>query len=417
MKRVSIIGATVHGNHGAEAMLAATIGRIRDANPDTQFEIFSYYPKHDRALITIPGARVHSSTPATIAFALFPLALILGGLRLIGLRRLRGLFPASIQALEGSTMLIDLAGVSFVDGREKFLPFNILTILPAMLLGVPVIKFAQAMGSFHNPVNRFAARIFLGKCAHVFGRGEQTMEHLRQLGLSPDRFSRAADMAFVLYDHDALTTSAQAYTDATLAKVESCHEYSGRIVGICPSSVIYKSIGDTYISKIADYIADQLSKANAVLLFPNATRADQPEKFFNNDLPLIKMVIAALPEGLDHSRLILVERDVFAVDIKRLIAVCDMVVVSRFHAMVGALAVGVPPLVIGWSHKYQEVMADFGLKGETFSFDLKDEFDLNRQAGLVQDQLETIRMSIQATQERVGQLSQRQVDIAVSRLA
>jgi colanic acid/amylovoran biosynthesis protein len=42
--------------------------------------------------------------------------------------------------------LIDLAGVSFIDGREKFLPFNILTILPAMLLGVPVVKFAQAMG-------------------------------------------------------------------------------------------------------------------------------------------------------------------------------------------------------------------------------------------------------------------------------
>ena len=43
---------------------------------------------------------------------------------------------------------------------------------------------------------------------------------------------------------------------------------------------------------------------------------------------------------------------------------------SRFHAMISALALGVPPVVIGWSHKYAEVLAEFGI--ERFAVDFAD---------------------------------------------
>ena len=33
-----------------------------------------------------------------------------------------------------------------------------------------------------------------------------------------------------------------------------------------------------------------------------------------------------------------------------------MLVASRFHAMVSGLAAGVPTMLVGWSHKYAEVL-------------------------------------------------------------
>ena len=37
------------------------------------------------------------------------------------------------------------------------------------------------------------------------------------------------------------------------------------------------------------------------------------------------------------------------------------IVTSRFHAMISALVERTPLLVVGWSHKYGEVLAQFGL--------------------------------------------------------
>jgi colanic acid/amylovoran biosynthesis protein len=411
---ISIIGATVHGNHGAEAMLAATIARIRDRVDGAEFSVFSYYPRHDRKLISKPIVSVQSATPTSIAFVSFPLALLLRLLRLVGLGRLRSLFPARVRALVGSAVLIDLAGVSFIDGREKFLPFNILTILPAMLLGVPVVKFAQAMGPFNNPINRMAARVFLTRCAHVFGRGEETMEHLRALGFPPDRFSRAADMAFLLEDHDALTCMSTEYAQKLIVQVRALKTTSCFILGICPSSLLYRELGHQYVTMLADLIAARLRVGDAILLYPNATRADRREKLFNNDLPVIARILAALPPQCDRKLVFSVDRDVFAVDIKRLIALCDMVVVSRFHAMVAALAAGVPPLVLGWSHKYAEVMDDFELGGGAFKFDTFKKINVSVEVDNMRTRLNVIRPRIYGNIDRVRALSTRQIEHVVA---
>lgn len=411
---ISIIGATVHGNHGAEAMLAATIGRIRDRVDGAEFSVFSYYPRHDRGLISWPTVSVQSATPTSLACVSFPLALLLRLLRLVGLGWLRSWFPARVRALEGSAVLIDLAGVSFIDGREKFLPFNILTILPAMLLGVPVVKFAQAMGPFNNPINRMAARAFLTRCAHVFGRGEETMEHLRALGFPPERFSRAADMAFLLEDHDALSCMSTEYAQQLIVRVRALKATSCFILGICPSSLLYRELGQPYVSMLADLIADRLTAGDAIVLYPNATRADRRDKLFNNDLPVIAATLAALPPHCSRESVFSVDRDVFAVDIKRLIALCDMVVVSRFHAMVAALAAGVPPLVLGWSHKYAEVMDDFELAGHAFNFDAYDKIDLSMEVDNMRTRLNDVRTRISGNIDRVRTLSTRQIEHVVA---
>ena len=46
--------------------------------------------------------------------------------------------------------------------------------------------------------------------------------------------------------------------------------------------------------------------------------------------------------------------------LREVIGRCDLLVASRFHAMISGLATATPTLVIGWSHKYREVLAQVG---------------------------------------------------------
>jgi colanic acid/amylovoran biosynthesis protein len=47
-------------------------------------------------------------------------------------------------------------------------------------------------------------------------------------------------------------------------------------------------------------------------------------------------------------------------DTKAILAAASALVSSRFHGLVSALSAGVPSLACGWSHKYAELMADYG---------------------------------------------------------
>lgn len=57
-----------------------------------------------------------------------------------------------------------------------------------------------------------------------------------------------------------------------------------------------------------------------------------------------------------------------ALTTKAVIGAAELVVSSRFHGLVSALSSGVPGLACGWSHKYRELMGDYGC--EDFVVDL-----------------------------------------------
>ncbi len=106
-----------------------------------------------------------SGKPLSLATRHFFGALIGAFCKKIGAGIPKGEFFKIARALAESDVLLDIGGITFSDGREKYLPFNILSIWPAMLLGVPVVKLAQAVGPFKNPLNRFLRKDFLFRCA------------------------------------------------------------------------------------------------------------------------------------------------------------------------------------------------------------------------------------------------------------
>lgn len=375
MSSVAIIAATFHGNRGAEAMLSTAVGVLSErCGPQLHFEVFSYYPRVDRQLVNDPRVRIFSATPAHLVLVLLPGAVLhrlLGGLRL---HRLQRLLPASVRALARSRALLCLAGVSFIDGRAKFLPFNIATIWPAMILGVPVVKLSQAMGPFRTWPNRPLAHWFLSRCHRLHTRGEVTQRHVAGLLGSGGCYGRSDDVAFLFEGRFGLSTPAPGL-DGRLAALQALRERGRPIVGVCPSAVIARraaAAGHDYPRWLAALITDLVGLGHGVALYPNATRGPEETRLHNNDLPLLRATLSHLDPAVAGS-VVGFEDGWNAAQIHRILGACDVHAVSRFHAMVGALVVGVPVLVMGWSHKYLEVMERFGQADMVF-----DGADLDR---------------------------------------
>jgi colanic acid/amylovoran biosynthesis protein len=369
-RRFSVIAGTLYGNRGAQGMTETVVGHVRSQDPSAEFAVFSYYPTKDRELLTDPAVAVHSATPKALVLRLLPLSLVFGLLRLVAGRRVLRRAPADIRDLGTSTALVCVAGVAFIDGREKFLPFNVLTLLPAWLLGVPIVKMSQATGPYSGRLNRLVARVVLPRVTMVWARGARTLEHLRESGFRGVRYAQADDIAFAHRSEYALTDEGGPELEAALASVAAAAQGARSVVGVCPSSVVAvksRASGGSYEKVLAQLVGDLARDGHQVVLFPNATRADDPVGERNNDLPVIRRVLAAAGD-VQGPTPIAVDMDINASGVKRVIGACDVVLVSRFHAMVGALSLAVPVVVLGWSHKYAEVMARFGLEDKVTDY-------------------------------------------------
>lgn len=416
-KAYSIIAATCYGNRGAEAMLETVVGRLRELDPGLSFNVFTYYPKDDAKLIKDAHVSLHSSTPAILVAWLLPWALVFGLLRRLVGRSVLRFAPRSIRAIGESVALVDLAGVSFIDGREKFLPFNMATLLPAWLLGTPIVKLPQAMGPFNGRANRILARFMLPRCRMTWARGFKTNRHLQESGFNGVRFREADDIAFNHKEAYSLSSEHPAELDEVLEAVSTSRARGARgVIGLCPSSVVStksRKQGGDYEGTLAS-LASMLSEQGfLVVLFPNATRATHGQAERNNDLPLIRRLMR-LSDGHGYEfPPVACDADVNASGIKRIIACTDVVMVSRFHAMVGALSIGVPCVVLGWSHKYAEVMARFDMEVHVLDYKAAAIDSLSRHLQDVFERREAIRSSIEALLPSVKARAAKPVDALI----
>jgi polysaccharide pyruvyl transferase WcaK-like protein len=306
-----------------------------------------------------------------------------------------------VRVLATADVLLDQGGITFADGRNWFLVYNVASVLPALLLGTPVVKCAQAMGPFTDPVNRRVARAVLPRMAAIVSRGAVTHGHLQALGLG--NVTAGADLAFTL---DVTDDGARAAREA----VDESFFDSGDVVGVSPSAVLRKGGGaaaERYVSEVVrmvDHLTCDLDRK--VLLVAHSARAHS-QWSHNNDLPLCREVHArvAAPDMV-----LFPDQELTSQALRYLIGRCDLFVASRFHAMVSSLAMGVPTLVIGWSHKYGEVLDSFGLAQWAVGHEAyTDEVFVARFAALVRRRAE-VRAQLAAGLPAVRALAAEQVD-------
>jgi polysaccharide pyruvyl transferase WcaK-like protein len=356
---VSIIGSALSGNKGASAMLEASVHSIVSRLPSTTFTLFSMYPNEDCAQNPYKSLEIVDARP-------FQLGVVINFLSLVyklvpPMRNLIRSKSDAISALSKSDVLLDQMGISFTDGREKFLLYNTAAILPAFLLRVPVIKCSQAIGPFRNPINRFVSKIFLPRIRTIITRGRITHGLAAELGLK--NIIEGSDSAFTLAATGNERESLSKSWDLSFFGAEQ------KVIGISPSVVVQSkyeaSKGNSYLDLMTNYVNTLVSLGYRIALIPHSVRTGT-EKTQNNDLPLCISLYARIE---DKSGVFFANKELSPQDLRYLIGLCDLFVTSRFHAMVSSLAVGVPCLVIGWSHKYQEVLESFGLEKWAIGFE------------------------------------------------
>ena len=405
----AIMGGSVWGNRGAEAMLMTVIAEVRKADPEAVFNVYTIYPEKDKTLVQDPKICFLSGEPLSVALVHFPFALLAAPFRIL---KIKIPLPESIKKLRESDFLLDIGGITFSDGRAFQLLYNVFTIWPAILLGVPVIKLSQAMGPFEQGLNRKLASHFLPKCHKIFTRGSMSDNYTSQLvGLDENR-EQAADIAFLFEPYYSLSEENEEKVKELVSKIQAWKQAGEKVISIVPSSLVLKRStkqGSDYPGKLLNLFLSTKDEPMRYVFLPNGTR-EGSEKLMNNDIIAINVIQEKFKQELDqdtYERIEWVNYDINTRGVRQIIGLTDGLVASRFHAMVAGLSLCVPTMVIGWSHKYSETLADFGMQSYAIDYKNTDLKILETYERFLQN-LDDIKSQLQENIQKVKTSSKKQ---------
>lgn len=209
--------------------------------------------------------------------------------------------------------------------------------------------------------NRFLAKWILPKMKLICARGKGTLENLKSIGIEKN-VKLCADGAFTMADDRRCDEMVDEVCrkDSFYAGCDSENREDNRLVGLSISSVVEKKCNKMdidYKGIMIDFIERLNQSGYKVLIIANGARIGS-QKPRNNDL----MICDAVYEGVKNKDMVRwYHKEMEAEEIRAYLGKCRFLVASRFHAMIGALEKKVPVLLVGWSHKYQEVLDFFQL--------------------------------------------------------
>ncbi|MCK4817784.1 polysaccharide pyruvyl transferase family protein, partial [bacterium] len=140
----------------------------------------------------------------------------------------------------------------------------------------------------------------------------------------------------------------------------------------------------------AVFIDRLVTNSYDVVLIPHSVRKGT-QKTRNNDLPVLKKIFSHI---CNKEEVFQIREELTPSELRVLIGQLDLFIASRFHAFISALCMEVPTLVFGWSHKYHEVLKDFGLEEYALDYSaLTEELiwkkfkELENKADIVRDKI------------------------------
>ncbi len=400
---ITILATNFAGNKGAAAMLQSSIKQLSLHTDDVYYRLLSVYPEEDKRQNPYNNLEVVSCKPEHMIFLAFPLALLYYTFKWVKPIQRLLLRNQILKAVYASDFILDEAGISFVDSRGFVMnTYNFICMVVPMLLGKPIVKYSQALGPFKNFWNRSLAKIVLPRIKGIGARGSLTKEHLDELGLK--NVTLCADGAFLMSDDEKETERVQSIITGDIF-------YQKDIVSISISSVVEKyceKIGIDYkgiMSRFIDFLIED--KGYGVLIIANAARIGKTSRK-NNDLPVCQAVYN-LVMNKDSCRWYPEEFTPEA--IREFIALSRLMVASRFHAMIGALYKEVPVLLVGWSHKYKEVLDMFELGQNAIDYKKLTLEDLITAFDLFESEQDEIRRNISMHLEDVKKSAHKNIEM------
>ncbi|WP_159502493.1 polysaccharide pyruvyl transferase family protein [Microbacterium sp. 18062] len=219
--------------------------------------------------------------------------------------------------------------------------------------GVPIVLLPQAFGPFEDQAKREWSRRVLNSASVVFARDRISLEYAQSLRVAAD-VRLCPDFTVPL----------------AAPKIPSVS--SEQFLAIVPNTKLVttgKISEDSYAKLLIGY-ADAARKngINALVIVHDA-----------GDAAIAERIASMAQMGVFRSDDPLV--------LKAALSQAEMVVSSRFHAIVSALSGSVPTLALGWSHKYSELMHDFHVDNWVAGLDEEPEDALTRLSARPRDQI------------------------------
>lgn len=204
--------------------------------------------------------------------------------------------------------------------------------------GKQVILMPQAFGPFTQPDLADAMREIFTLADRVYVRDATSLAHVTALHQGPNivRMPDFTNLAQAVPPSDPAVFAERIAVIPNIKMIEAVSDGSGYVGRI---AAIFRAIEDSGREAfLLLHEADKDVKVAALI----RSRLDRPVDVVSDPDPLV---------------------------IKGIIGASYGVVTSRFHGLVSALSQGVPCLATSWSHKYEELLAEYGypqglLKGD-----------------------------------------------------
>ncbi len=311
--------------------------------------LFSYLPP---ALVYRYGLQVvgrHKPYFIPVFFIWFMLLLLRAALwRVLGLQFLLNSMLKKVLACD---LAVDLGGDTFADKPHLFYSLSHIGVLILMrLLKLPYAVVSQTIGPFNNPFTRLAARSVLKKAVVVTVRDRTSLSYLQTLGLKHVHI--APDIGFL---------SGRAQPRRARARA-----WAGPIVGINISPIVCRSDFDVRLfSALIDQIVESLNCF--IILLPHVTGPRKRHVLMplRDDRIVMAKIHGLLSRRTRNRTYLLTTADLHG--IRTCISECDVFVGARMHAVIYAVKMGVPSILLAYSGKAHGLADLLGLKDYVFS--------------------------------------------------
>lgn len=345
--KVILCGASFSGNMGAYAMYVSYMQELEKQIGKCEFTVLSKYPVDDKKYCDQLGCNMISFT------SLYQL-LRGGSFFLFGsvLKKLhlpyRWIAGKRLKAYFDNDILVDFSGIAFTDDRSNAnILINTMWFLPAFVTKIPIIKISQSLGPFSKPFVKVMAKYVLNEIDIVITRGPKSFVLTKEL-LPDKEIFELPDMAFCL--------------EASKPAVEI--EIPERYNLLAPSYVMENKLGsEKYIAMLGE-AGDLLWKKSHLpfILVPHSRNHSKVVGVdsLSDDLTVCFKLQKVLVEKNIPS--ICITQELNACELKWIIGHGTIAIGSRFHFMIASLSEKVPCVILGWNHKYEEVLQMVGLK-------------------------------------------------------
>ena len=307
-------------NKGAELMLLAVMQHYANSQPELQYAVEpNYGPFEDRAARSLRTLLINRRWGrSTLAAKLMP----------AGLRRTCG-----IATLSDIGAVIDASGFAFSDqlGVRRVEEFA-RDVRRWKSNGLKVVMLPQALGPFQNPAIRSAFYEVIKQVDLIYARDRTSWEHLVDIGGKSANLRQAPD-----------------FTNLVEGVLPNKYVPQPKTALIVPN---HRMVEKTEPREGAAYVPFLASCIDAL-----AASGFKPTILLHDshvDEGLVRPLQTACAVSIDVVR----EKD--PIFLKGILGSAQIVVGSRFHALVGSLSQAVPCIGAGWSHKYQMLFEDYG---------------------------------------------------------